>query len=367
MALNSSGPISIGGSTVGQSINLAIGRTATQTSNLNETLLRSTANKATGAISFSDFYGKPAYGTSWKYINYTGGNPFNYVYGMACSSNGQTIVVTNAVSSTKLYRSTDYGESFSQISSCPLASDWRAVAISANGSVIAGAAYNDYIYVSTNSGSSFTQRASLQKWMKLAMSSDGTRMVASTGDAKIYTSSDSGTTWTLQATPTGLTGSRFVQISGSSTLQYLMAAQFYGDIYISSDYGVTWTPKTLLNQYSNPIQSDGCACSSTGAIMYASAYDGAILKSTNYGSTFTLMATPPWQMSRAGCDGSGNKVVVGNSNGFGYINVTDNAYATNTDVTLTPMSGGMNGAVVVSSDGTAAYVMGVYGQFHKLV
>jgi hypothetical protein len=58
MALNSSGVISIGGSTVGQSINLELIRSATTQSNLNESALRTLAGKASGAIALSDFYGK---------------------------------------------------------------------------------------------------------------------------------------------------------------------------------------------------------------------------------------------------------------------------------------------------------------------
>jgi hypothetical protein len=58
MPLNSSGAISIGGSTSGQSINLELGRSATATSSLNETALRTLAGVASGAISLSNFYGK---------------------------------------------------------------------------------------------------------------------------------------------------------------------------------------------------------------------------------------------------------------------------------------------------------------------
>ena len=66
MPLNSSGPISIGGSTTGQSINLEFGRTATQQTSMSQ-LYRggaivpdATANSSvptSGAISLSNFYG----------------------------------------------------------------------------------------------------------------------------------------------------------------------------------------------------------------------------------------------------------------------------------------------------------------------
>ena len=62
MALESSGTMSIGGSTSGRSINLELGRSANATSSLGETDLRDLAGVSSGAISMSDFYGASAGG-----------------------------------------------------------------------------------------------------------------------------------------------------------------------------------------------------------------------------------------------------------------------------------------------------------------
>ena len=59
MTLNSSGPISLGGSTAGQSINLELGKSATATVSLNDTDVRTLAGVASGAIVMpTNFYGK---------------------------------------------------------------------------------------------------------------------------------------------------------------------------------------------------------------------------------------------------------------------------------------------------------------------
>ena len=83
MTLNSSGTISIGGSTTGQSINLELGRSATATSSLNESTLRTLAGVASGAISLSNFYGK-------TYADYTP-NAVNWAdiiaFGLATGTN----------------------------------------------------------------------------------------------------------------------------------------------------------------------------------------------------------------------------------------------------------------------------------------
>lgn len=58
MALNASGPISFGGSTTGQSINLELNVSATALASINSTAFRTLAGVASGQISISSFYGK---------------------------------------------------------------------------------------------------------------------------------------------------------------------------------------------------------------------------------------------------------------------------------------------------------------------
>ena len=59
MTLNASGPISLGGSTSGQSINLELGKSATAQVSLNDSDVRSLAGVASGAIIVpTNFYGK---------------------------------------------------------------------------------------------------------------------------------------------------------------------------------------------------------------------------------------------------------------------------------------------------------------------
>lgn len=65
MPLVSSGEISIGGSTANRSINLELGRSATATSSLGESALRTLAGVSSGAISLSNFYGKSSLSVSY--------------------------------------------------------------------------------------------------------------------------------------------------------------------------------------------------------------------------------------------------------------------------------------------------------------
>jgi hypothetical protein len=70
MALNNSGPLSFGGSTVGQSINLELGVSATATASINSTAFRTLAGVSSGQISVSNFYGKSNGPRQWMAVTH---------------------------------------------------------------------------------------------------------------------------------------------------------------------------------------------------------------------------------------------------------------------------------------------------------
>lgn len=65
MTLNASGPISLGGATVGQSINLELGVSATAQASINSSAFRTLAGVPSGAISLNNFYGKSTASTGF--------------------------------------------------------------------------------------------------------------------------------------------------------------------------------------------------------------------------------------------------------------------------------------------------------------
>jgi hypothetical protein len=92
MTLNSSGPISLGGSTTGQSINLELGFSATALASINSTSFRTLAGVASGAISLSNFYGKSNTSAFWVLISNTSGATTLYLGGQYVTANGSFIV-----------------------------------------------------------------------------------------------------------------------------------------------------------------------------------------------------------------------------------------------------------------------------------
>lgn len=107
MPLNSSGLLSIGGSTAGQSINLELGRAATASSNLNESALRTLAGVASGQISISNFYGKSSDITS-QYGLFGGGMDGSYNYTNSSFKYGYS-TTTSVVSTNLLSYGGGYG------------------------------------------------------------------------------------------------------------------------------------------------------------------------------------------------------------------------------------------------------------------
>jgi hypothetical protein len=72
MALNSSGPISLGGTTAGQSIELELGGTGTTAISLNDTTVRTLAGVSSGAITMpTDFWGRSSVSSYIIYIDST--------------------------------------------------------------------------------------------------------------------------------------------------------------------------------------------------------------------------------------------------------------------------------------------------------
>jgi hypothetical protein len=113
MALNSSGPISLGGATAGQSINLELGQAATATASINAANFRALAAVPSGQISLSNFYGKSS-NTYWvaKYGSIQAGQtmagPSGSVYflGRWASTNKLTWCAVNGDTTTAYTRTT---------------------------------------------------------------------------------------------------------------------------------------------------------------------------------------------------------------------------------------------------------------------
>ena len=141
----------------------------------------------------------------------------------------------------------------------------HTVASSADGTVLAICSYFGNIYVSTDSGATWTAHDSGRNWTGIACSTNGTKMVACALGGRLYTSTDTGTTWNPRDSVR-----EWNCVASSADGTDLMAAEggdTNGYVYTSTDSGVTWGQ--TLSTYDN---YDSVACSADGSVVIASTH-----------------------------------------------------------------------------------------------
>ena len=112
---------------------------------------------------------------------------------------------------------------------------WQAIAASAGGEKLAAAVDGGSIYISSDSGLTWSAVGTDRNWQSIASSSDGSKLVAVVDNGQIHTSIDSGANWTARET-----SRNWKSVASSADGQNLVAAVYPGKIYTSVDAGVTW-------------------------------------------------------------------------------------------------------------------------------
>ena len=123
--------------------------------------------------------------------------------------------------------------------------NWLSVVSSADGTKLAAAGWYGWLYVSTNSGASWTMTATAtnssepyRPWSGLATSADGSHLAAVANSSPIFISTNYGLTWSAHGPVV-----TWAAVASSANGNKLAAADYnMGRIYTSSDFGNTWTP-----------------------------------------------------------------------------------------------------------------------------
>ena len=220
---------------------------------------------------------------------------------------------------------------------------WYSVAMSSDGTKQTAVVYNGQIYISSDSGNTWTPKDSNRSWCAVAMSSDGTKQTAVVDNGQVYVSTDSGNTWTPKDSNRAWTT---VAMSSDGTKQ--TAGTYGGLIYISSDSGNTWTPKDS-NRYWKDV-----AMSSDGTKQTAVVYGGQICISTDSGNTWTPKdSSRAWIVVAMSSDGTKQTAAV--DNGQIYI-------STDSGNTWTPKDSNRYWrGIAMSSDGTKLTAVSMNG------
>ncbi len=241
---------------------------------------------------------------------------FNYV---ACSADGEKVTATSPIYDfTPFWSSSDSGVTWTSEGSFlgPYSEDWSCICCSADGNKIFAANGTNF-YVSLDSGATWTPTStSTRGWSYVAASADGTKLVAGMFDDTVYTSTNSGSSW-FAVGPTNeywwggvassADGCKLVAASWSS--YNFNNNGIGGPIYTSNDSGLTWIPTSapFLNWQS-------VASSADGTKLVAAVKGGQIYASTNSGVTWQAANVPStnWQSIASSADGNKLVAVVGN-------------------------------------------------------
>jgi len=174
-------------------------------------------------------------------------------------------------------RSTDYGITWTAVLTTPDGAgvDGNTVEISSSGQYAYACFVSRGIWRSSNFGVSWTKNTSAStsgNFTSVAISSSGQYVLACGGANSIWRSVDYGVTWSRN-TSADTTSWKSVALSSSG--QYALASAT-GSIWYSSNYGVTWTKNTSASTFSNWLS---VALSSSGQYALAGAQNGSIYRS----------------------------------------------------------------------------------------
>jgi hypothetical protein len=182
---------------------------------------------------------------------------------------------------------------------------WSAVAMSADGSILA-AAINGSIYTSTNSGATWAVSGAPSKsWSALAISSDGKFFLACAPSGGIYTSTNLGTSWQSNSVPANPDWDAVAASANGSTL---IAGAQAGPAYYSTNMGASWR--------SNGIPGGGywtSVVTTADGTKLAAQWNGMIYTSTNSGATWTNYNNSGGTLLLCSTDGKQLLLPVGNN------------------------------------------------------
>jgi len=237
-----------------------------------------------GSVLFAAAYS----GTVWRSDDY--GETWSQMSGnkkwfaLASSSDGTRVAAVPYAKNMYINIAGTPSWTWSTVGSVKVAT-FNSIASSADGTKLAAAAYNGYIVTYDSAATpnpTWTQHTSdpARLWRGIASSSDGTKLAAVVAGGQIYTSTDAGVTWTARAD-----ARNWFAIASSSDGINLAAAVTNGQIYTSSDSGETWTARASSRAWRS------IASSSDGTKLAAAVAGGQIYTSSDSGVTWTARAS----------------------------------------------------------------------------
>lgn len=239
--------------------------------------------------------------------------------GVASSADGSKLVaVLRTTAAPAIYLSTNSGTTWATPPVTPQ-KNFHAVASSADGSRLIAAAEGDQLFLSSDSGQSWSPRSVKVFWSGVAASENGTNIIAVAQTAggtpgPVYTSADGGEVWTLRSGA----GSRvWTGVAMAADASRMVAAAAGDRLLVSVDRGVTWA------DFNSPIATwMGVASSADGLSLAAAPFNAPIVTSSNGGTNWIAHpSSGSFAWTAIACSADGNKIMAAVDNGAIYISM----------------------------------------------
>jgi photosystem II stability/assembly factor-like uncharacterized protein len=237
---------------------------------------------------------------------------------IVCSADGTKLAAT--FSPGFIYLSTNSGTSWT--TSNIVRGSWSSLNTSADGNKLVVLSNNTAIYISTDSGASWIQsfQKSDETFYQIVSSTDGNKLVAM-GSPYVCASTNSGTTWATNISPS----SAWTSVACSANGQMLIANYQFG-FYLSTDSGTTWTN---ISDRLPPTETRYVGCSSADGSKWTIIADAGIIISTNSGVTWTLNYNNNLTSgSKVACSADGSKLIASQRYVGGEIYMSTNSGST---------------------------------------
>jgi photosystem II stability/assembly factor-like uncharacterized protein len=253
-----------------------------------------------------------------------------------------------------VYRSGDSGETFSN-TNLP-EGRWTSISTDAAGTYLVATAWNKQIYVSNDSGITWTAKSTGQEpdtynWNDVESSSSGQYIYAIRNEEKLFKSSDYGVTWSDTNAPefnvqsnkslsVSADGSKIFYSKGITDEmtyvncfieQTLQGSDCSLKVFISNDYGQNWTSASVEGEvapFAISISSDGQTLALSSLSLDLTTEDGAnygILVSRDSGLTWVKKKTMPFigSLGSVSISGDGQKMIATLDDGLIFFASTD--------------------------------------------
>jgi photosystem II stability/assembly factor-like uncharacterized protein len=243
-------------------------------------------------------YTSDNYGVGWSNNLNSSVNSF-YAATVAISADGSKIYAGTrgvygpqgtTINAGALFRSEDYGITWSEVITAG-SKLWQKIAVSDDGTKLVGitsartgisggsvvVTQDPELFISTDSGQSWSSKGSSSWWNSIAISSDGTRMWAASSSSGAWLSINSGATWTQKKT------GAFYSLSASADARSAIVIEG-GTLKMTTDTGTVWS--TVVDPGAQYLSPTGIAISGNGKNLVLAVNTGFLWLSNNAGSTW---------------------------------------------------------------------------------